>query len=151
MSKFSSKRFDKFISRNIDKITEGYIAHGGRADRRSKTGISKASKKRAAGAFERSLRGIMEKNPELTQSEASTVVMRSNKFNIYSDIAKQNWRKTLKEAGINVQLRSLNFVKTQNGSPVYQITRGKNAGKYTFVKHFPGQSPSFQIVLIDSI
>ena len=151
MSKFSSKRFDKFISRNIDKITEGYIAHGGRADRRSKTGISKASKKRAAGAFERSLKGIMERNPELTQSEASKTVMRSNKFNIYADIAKENWRKTLKEAGINVQLRSLNFVKTQNGSPVYQITRGKNAGKYTFVKHFPGQSPSFQIILIDSI
>ena len=151
MSKFSSKRFDKFISRNIDKITEGYIAHGGRGDRRSKTGISKASKKRAAGAFERSLKGIMERNPDLTQSEASTAVMRSNKFNIYADIAKENWRKTLREAGINVQLRSLKFVKTENGSPVYQITRGKHAGMYTIVKHFPGQTPSFQIVLVDWI
>lgn len=144
MKKFSKKRLEKYLDRYINDITIGYISHGGKKDKRSQK-ITVADKKKAKKLFELDVRQKMKDNPGMTTIDAALKVKRSNRFNIYSDISKENMQRALKEFGINVQKRSLQYDKTLG---TYKITGGKYKDKTVTTVHTPGSYPSYQLVLV---
>lgn len=144
MKKFSKKRLANYLMKNINDITVGYISHGGKKDKRSNK-ITAADKKRAAKMFEMDVRQKMEDNPGMTTIEAAYLTKRSNRYNVYADISKENMRTALKKFGINVQKNSLEYDEELG---IYKITRGKYSGKHVEIQHTPGSYPSYQIVLV---
>lgn len=142
--KFSSKNFSKWLTKNILDITMGYISHGGKKDKRSNK-ITKTDMKKAEKMFEYDIKQKMKDNPHLTTIEAAKIVKRSNRFNIYADISKENMKKALEKFGINIRKSSLEYDETIGA---YRIKAGKYAGKVVTTIHTPGSYPSYQLVLV---
>lgn len=144
MAKFSSKRLTNWLSKNLIDITVGYLNHGGRKDKRSNK-ITAADKKRAAKIFELDVKQKMKDNKGMTTIEAAKLVKRSNRFNIYADISKENMQKVLNKFGINVQKRSLQYDASTDS---YKIIGGKYKDRTVTIVHTPGTYPSYQIMLV---
>lgn len=143
MAKFSKKNLEKYINKNIYKITQGYLAHGGKKDKRS-ADMTVADAKRARDAFIRDVEGRIKADDQLTTTQAANRSLRSQRFNIYSDISRENMQKKLKEFGYNVRNSSLSYDKDAG---TFKVTAGQYKGKFVRIVHQPGSYPSYVIEL----
>lgn len=140
---FSDRVLDKYIEKNKNEITRGYIESGGRKDKRSKK-ATRTDEKRAVELFKRTVKGKFDSDNKLTTAEAIKKVKRTRLFTSQEEIGKQNMANTLKKFGYFVSPKDLKWDNTIN---TYKVINGKYAGKYVVMVHRPGQNPSYVYIL----
>ena len=136
-----SNQANKYLTDEKIKYT---IEQMGKKDPKSEK-ITSKDREKVRNLFRDKFETVKQNNPDLTNKEIMSKIIRETAFTSKENIAVENWWKQLKEFGTNIKKTS---IKYDIEKKLYKIVAGKYKGNYTIIVHNPGQEPSYSIILV---